>query len=84
MFFKKNYIKCYGYCSDKSTQYGVDDDGRNTFLNVLSISILEPESLKNKVLYQYDEEFSSIEIGQHLYVNLNYKTGEFKIVKVLD
>lgn len=80
MFFKNKYkIKCKVYCSDKSSQYGSDDDGKNTRINITTFNIVEPESLQHKVLYDYSDQTTNYQIGQYYDAILNSNTGEFII-----
>jgi len=82
MLFKKKYIKCCGYCSEKHVQYISDEYGKNKYLYIIEIIILEPDYLKSKVVHYIDDKYLDIEINQNLYINFNDNTGDVQIISI--
>ena len=82
MLFKKKYIKCYGYCSEKHVQYLSDEYGKTKYLYTTEITIIEPEYLKSKVVHYIDDEYIDIEVNQNLYINFNDNTGDVQILSI--
>jgi hypothetical protein len=79
LFNKKHLIDCYVYCAERETIYGANDDNKNTYTNMYSFSIIKPEHLNSKMLYDYDEDASKYKIGEYYDAKFNTKTGDFTI-----
>lgn len=80
MFFKKHLIDCDVLCIERETIYNSDDDGRNTYTNMYSFSILQPDYMVNKILYEYDENSTKYNINTKYKAKFNTKSGEFTII----
>lgn len=80
MFFKKKHIvECIICCTNKEMQYSVDENGHNVSICQYSFEILEPDSMKNKILYEYNDATTLYEIGHMYKAKFNIRDGSFEV-----